>query len=40
MSELPKGWVQTKFTDTLDVNGGTQPPKSEFIDEPKEGYIK
>ncbi|MFT7007251.1 MAG: type I restriction enzyme S subunit [Colwellia sp.] len=40
MSELPKGWVQTKFTDTLDVNGGTQPPKSEFIDEPKEGYIR
>jgi type I restriction enzyme S subunit len=40
VSELPKGWVQTKFTDTLDVNGGTQPPKSQFVNEPQEGYIR
>ncbi|MBB1318080.1 restriction endonuclease subunit S [Shewanella sp. SR43-4] len=40
MSELPKGWVSTKFTKVLDVSGGTQPPKSEFIAEPKEGYIR
>ncbi|MEM7477059.1 MAG: DUF3471 domain-containing protein, partial [Planctomycetota bacterium] len=24
----------------FDINGGTQPPKSEFISEPKEGYIR
>ncbi|MCU8075663.1 restriction endonuclease subunit S [Shewanella sp. SM29] len=40
MSELPKGWASTKFTKVLDVSGGTQPPKSEFIAEPKEGYIR
>tara|TARA_A100001391_G_scaffold159227_1_gene117761 strand:+ start:10715 stop:12319 length:1605 start_codon:yes stop_codon:yes gene_type:complete len=37
---LPKNWVNTKFTDVLDVQGGTQPPKSQFIDEPKEGYVR
>jgi type I restriction enzyme S subunit len=40
VSVLPKGWASTKFTKVLDVNGGTQPPKSEFIAEPKEGYIR
>ena len=40
MSELPKGWVSTKFTDLLDVSGGTQPPKSEFVHEPRDGYIR
>lgn len=40
MSGLPKGWVCTKFTDILDVNGGTQPPKSEFIHEPRDGYVR
>lgn len=40
MSELPKGWASVKFTELLDVNGGTQPPKKEFIFEPKEGYIR
>jgi type I restriction enzyme S subunit len=39
-NELPQGWVTTKFTELLDVNGGTQPPKSEFISEPSEGYIR
>jgi len=28
------------FTDYFDIAGGTQPPKSAFINEPKEGYIK
>lgn len=40
MSELPKGWETISFTDLLDVSGGTQPPKSEFISEPKEGYVR
>ncbi len=40
MSELPKGWGKVKFTDVLDVNGGTQPPKKEFISQPKAGYIR
>ncbi|MFA0143535.1 restriction endonuclease subunit S, partial [Vibrio kanaloae] len=40
MSQLPQGWELKKFTDVFDINGGTQPPKSEFISEPKEGYIR
>ncbi len=40
MSNLPASWSQTKFTDILDVHGGTQPPKSEFIFETKDGYIR
>lgn len=38
--DLPKGWVQIYFTDVFDINGGTQPPKSQFVNEPKEGYIR
>ena len=37
---LPKGWIVTKFTDVLDIQGGTQPPKSNFVDQVKEGYIR
>ena len=40
MSKLPSGWAVEKFTTILDINGGTQPPKKEFISEPKEGYIR
>lgn len=42
MSEgkLPEGWVNSKFTDLMDVQGGTQPPKSEFIPEAQNGYIR
>ena len=38
--ELPEGWIRVSFTDVFDINGGTQPPKSVFIDLPKEGYIR
>jgi type I restriction enzyme S subunit len=38
--ELPKNWLSIPFTDIFDINGGTQPPKAVFIDEPKEGYIR
>ncbi|SDK51900.1 Restriction endonuclease S subunit [Microbulbifer yueqingensis] len=37
---LPSNWASTKFTEVLDIQGGTQPPKSQFIDAPKEGYIR
>lgn len=40
MSELPSGWCNAKFTEVFDVQGGTQPPKSTFIDMPKNGYIR
>lgn len=38
--KLPKNWLSIPFTDIFDINGGTQPPKSVFIDEHKEGYIR
>lgn len=40
MEKLPEGWVNSKFTDLMDVQGGTQPPKSEFIPEAQNGYIR
>ncbi|MEB6379738.1 restriction endonuclease subunit S [Leclercia adecarboxylata] len=38
--ELPEEWITSKFTELMDVQGGTQPPKSEFISENLEGYIR
>ena len=38
--ELPKNWLGVSFTDIFDINGGTQPPKAVFINEPKDGYIR
>lgn len=40
VEKLPEGWLLSKFTELMDVQGGTQPPKSEFIAEEKEGYIR
>ncbi|SNC56450.1 restriction endonuclease subunit S [Vibrio cholerae] len=37
---IPDSWAVRKFTDILDIQGGTQPPKSEFIFHPKDGYIR
>lgn len=39
-NQLPEGWQWVKLGDTLDIQGGSQPPKSNFIYEPKEGYIQ
>ena len=41
MSEtLPKGWITVQFTDILGINGGSQPPKKDFIYEPRKGYVR
>lgn len=37
---FPEEWLLTKFTEVLDIQGGAQPPKSQFIGEPQEGYIR
>ena len=39
-NKLPKNWILLPFTEIFDINGGMQPPKAVFIDEPKEGYIR
>ena len=38
--ELPEPWAWEWFTDVMDVEGGTQPPASEFIDSPRPGYVR
>jgi type I restriction enzyme S subunit len=38
--KLPKGWELKSFNKVFDIQGGTQPPKSQFISEPKQGYIR
>ncbi|MEK4166001.1 restriction endonuclease subunit S [Anoxybacillus sp. FSL W8-0104] len=38
--QVPENWTYFYFTSILDIQGGTQPPKSQFINEPKEGYIR
>ncbi|MDU4355244.1 restriction endonuclease subunit S [Phytobacter diazotrophicus] len=38
--ELPEGWEWARFETALDFSGGSQPPKSFFIEEPKEGFVQ
>lgn len=40
MTELPQNWVWTKMLDMLDYEGGSQPPKKEFVYEPRIGYVR
>ncbi|MBL3588952.1 MAG: restriction endonuclease subunit S [gamma proteobacterium endosymbiont of Lamellibrachia anaximandri] len=35
-----QGWKIVKFSDIFDIKGGSQPPKSQFIEQPKEGYVR
>ena len=37
---LPKNWKMLPFGEVCEISGGSQPPKSTFIYEPKEGYIR
>ena len=39
-SNLPDGWTNVGFMEVFDVQGGTQPPKSEFVYEPTDGYVR
>lgn len=37
---LPSGWRLLNFKKYCDIQGGNQPPKSQFIDEPRDGYVQ
>lgn len=37
---VPDNWVYFFFTNLIDVQGGTQPPKSTFVEYPREGYVR
>jgi len=39
-SNYPQGWSVFRFGDLCDIQGGSQPPKSEFIYEPRKGYVR
>ena len=38
--EIPSNWCFFYFTSLINIEGGTQPPKSQFVDTPQEGYIR
>ena len=38
--EIPNNWLWLKHNDLFEISGGSQPPKSKFINEPKAGYIR
>lgn len=40
LSNNPDLFKEYGFLDLFDINGGTQPPKSQFIYEPIEGYLR
>ena len=35
--KIPDNWCFFYFTSLIDIEGGTQPPKSQFVDEPQAG---
>jgi type I restriction enzyme S subunit len=37
---IPKGWRVLPFLDACDLQGGSQPPASVFIDELQDGYVR
>ena len=39
-AEIPASWRVLNFGKFCDIEGGNQPPKSQFIDEPREGYVR
>lgn len=38
--EIPDSWVWCHHNELFDISGGSQPPKSDFSIEEKEGYIR
>ena len=38
--DVPENWTVCKFGTIIDIQGGTQPPKSKFIFEPRDGYVR
>ena len=38
--QVPGNWCWVFHNCILDISGGSQPDKSYFISEPKEGYIQ
>jgi type I restriction enzyme, S subunit len=39
-NDIPSNWRLLNFGKFCDIEGGNQPPKSQFISEPKKGYVR
>jgi type I restriction enzyme S subunit len=40
LGPAPRGWQISSLAELMDIQGGTQPPASEFVSSPKDGYIR
>lgn len=38
--EIPSTWCWVRHNQLFEISGGSQPPKSQFVDSPKPGYIR
>jgi type I restriction enzyme S subunit len=38
--EIPESWKWVRHNEIIEIIGGSQPPKKDFITEPREGYIR
>jgi type I restriction enzyme S subunit len=38
--DIPESWAEAQWEDVFDIQGGGQPPKENFIDSPKPGYVR
>ena len=38
--EIPCNWCWVRHNELFDISGGSQPPKSAFVDTPRVGYIR
>ena len=38
--EIPSSWCWVRHNQLFEISGGSQPPKSQFVDNPKSGYIR
>lgn len=38
--DIPSTWCWVRHNQLFEISGGSQPPKSQFVDSPKSGYIR
>lgn len=38
--EIPSTWCWVRHNQLFEISGGSQPPKSQFVDNPKSGFIR
>ncbi|MFQ9013050.1 MAG: restriction endonuclease subunit S, partial [Lacrimispora saccharolytica] len=38
--DIPKSWEWIRHNEIFEISGGSQPPKSKFITEKKDGYVR